>query len=236
MRRVLPLVWIMACNRTAHPTSTPPAEHAHHGGHGGHPHHMDAMPHRFEDAEAWAKRFDDPTRDTWQKPDVVVASLELAATDVVADVGAGTGYFAMRLAKAVPQGKVLASDVEPDMVRYLGERAKRDALTNVVPILGVADDPKLTEPANLVLMCNVAHHVADRVAFFTHVREQLATGGRVVIIDFEPDAPEDAPGPPKAMRIAAKALAAELGQAGLVLAAEDHDQLPYQYVLQFRAR
>src|SRR6476469_3097260 len=83
------------------------AEHHHHGEHG--------MPHRFENADEWAKVFDDPARDAWQKPDAVLDALELAPTMTVADVGAGTGYFSVRLARRVPHGRVIATDIEPDM-------------------------------------------------------------------------------------------------------------------------
>ena len=231
---VLGLVAMACKHHGAAPGATPPGDA--HDGQSHTTHQMHQMHHRFEDAETWAKRFDDPSRDAWQKPDAVTAALGLSPSDIVADVGAGTGYFAVRLAKAVPDGKVFASDVEPDMVRYLGERARRDGIANLVAVQGKADDPALPEPANLVLLCNVAHHIGDRVAFFGRIRSQLAANGRIVIVDFEPDAPDDAPGPPKAHRLAAAALIAELERAGFVLAGEDHELLPYQYVLQFRLR
>ena len=121
MRTLLPLFLLVGCHPHASVSHPPAASHEH-----GHGHRAHEMPHRFEDAEAWAKRFDDPSRDAWQKPDAVIANLALPPGATVADVGAGTGYFAVRLARAVPQGKVFASDIEPDMVRYLGERAGRD--------------------------------------------------------------------------------------------------------------
>ena len=91
----------------------PPA-HAHHGDHH----------HRFDDAAAWSKVFDDPARDAWQKPAAVVSAMTIAPGMTVADVGAGTGYFEPHLSKAVgPSGKVLAIDIETDMVRWTNERA-----------------------------------------------------------------------------------------------------------------
>jgi ubiquinone/menaquinone biosynthesis C-methylase UbiE len=98
------------------------------------------MPHRFEHADAWAKQFDDPSRDAWQQPDKVITALALTPSMTVADVGAGTGYFTVRLARAVPQGEVIATDIEPDMVRYLGERAEREHLPNIRALLAGADD------------------------------------------------------------------------------------------------
>src|SRR5437016_2693448 len=75
--------------------------------------------HGFSDAQKWAHVFDDPKRDEWQKPHEVIKQLALAPHAVVADIGAGTGYFAARLANMLPQGLVYAVDIEPEMVRYL---------------------------------------------------------------------------------------------------------------------
>lgn len=190
------------------------------------------MQHRFEHADEWVARFDDPERDSWQKPDEVIAALALRPDDVVADVGAGTGYFTVRLAAAVPQGKVIASDVEADMVRHLRERAAKAGLANVVAVQGDAADPKLPERAHVILLVDVLHHIADRPAFFTTLGQSLAEGGRIVIVDFEPDAPEDGPGPPRKHRLAVDAVVREASAAGLRARGSVGDTLPYQYVLQ----
>jgi len=199
-----------------------------HDGHG-HGHH-----HRFEDAEAWAKQFDDPSRDAWQRPEAVLDFMGLPADARVADLGAGTGYFTMRLARRVPRGQVLANDVEPDMVRYLGERAAREGLDNVIPIQGKPDDPALPEAVDVAFMCNVAHHIEDRTEYFRKLAAQLRPGGRVVVVDFEKDAPDDVPGPPPAMRVAKDALVAELVRAGFELVRTDGDILPHQYIVELR--
>jgi ubiquinone/menaquinone biosynthesis C-methylase UbiE len=209
------------------PAATPNA--AHHG-HGHHRHH------RFDDAEAWAKQFDDPSRDAWQKPEAVIDFIAPAADAVVADLGAGTGYFAVRFAKRVPQGRVLANDIEPDMVRYLGERAAKDGLTNLVAVLGTADAPGLTESVDVAFMCDVYHHIEDRAAYFTKVVDRLQPGGRVVIVDFKKDAPADIPGPPPAMRVSQDDVVEELSAVGLKLSRADRDTLPYQYVLELSVR
>ena len=190
------------------------------------------MQHRFEHADEWVARFDDPERDAWQKPDEVIAALALRPNDIVADVGAGTGYFTVRLAKAVPQGKVIASDVEADMVRYLRERATKAGLANVVAVQGDATDPKLPEHAHVILLVDVLHHIEDRGAYFTTLAGQLADGGRIVIVDFEPDAPADGPGPPREHRLAVDAVVREASAAGLRARGTVSDTLPYQYVLQ----
>ncbi|AKJ08207.1 Methyltransferase type 11 [Archangium gephyra] len=135
------------------------------------------MPHRFENAEEWAKRFEEPERDAWQKPDEVVKALSLPADAKVADIGAGTGYFAVRLARAVPQGRVYGVDIEPDMVRYMGERAKRENLGNLEAVLGEPGDAKLPEPVDVALVVDTYHHIGDRVVYLKRLGEKLRPGG-----------------------------------------------------------
>lgn len=185
--------------------------------------------HAFSDAEKWARIFDDPEREAWQKPDGVIRTLRLPAEATVADIGAGTGYFAVRLARAVPSGRVFAVDAEPDMVRYLGERARLAGLANLVPVQGEPNDPKLPAPVDVVLVVNTYHHIAGRVEYFRRLRASLKPGGRVAIIDYRPEAPA---GPPPAMRIASAAVTQELVRAGYVLVGT-HSLLPYQYFLVF---
>jgi SAM-dependent methyltransferase len=186
--------------------------------------------HSFGNAEKWAHVFDDPERDAWQKPHEVIEALSLKPDARVADVGAGTGYFSARLANMLSQGRVYAVDIEPDMVRYLGERAKREKLQNLLPIAGAPADPKLPEKVDLVLLVDVYHHIEERVAYFRRLRESLRPGGRVAIIDFRIDSPE---GPPRAARIGPDAVVAEMTSAGYLVAAE-HAFLPRQYFLIFR--
>src|SRR5262249_56052324 len=82
--------------------------------------------HRFSDAERWSKIFDDPARDAWQKPREVISALAVAPDAAVADIGSGTGYFAVRLARAAPKGVVYGVDTEPSMVRYLDHPPNHD--------------------------------------------------------------------------------------------------------------
>jgi ubiquinone/menaquinone biosynthesis C-methylase UbiE len=173
------------------------------------------MPHRFEDAERWAQVFDDPARDAWQQPDALVAALGLKAGEVVADVGAGTGYLERRLATAVgPKGRVIAVDIEPDMVQYLAERAAREGTPQVEARLGAPSDPKLgPAEVDVVLLVDTYHHVADRVAYFTALKSSMKPGGRLVVVDFRPDGDPEL-GPPAAHRMSAEQVAAELAQAG----------------------
>ena len=104
-----------------------------HNDRGNHTKSEGAFHRRFQDAEKWAKEFDDPERDTWQKPQEILDALHLEQTSTLADVGAGTGYFSVRIAKRIPQATIFAADVEPDMVRYLGERAQHDRMPSTCP-------------------------------------------------------------------------------------------------------
>ena len=195
--------------------------------HGDQPHHQ-----RFDDAERWSRVFDDPARDAWQKPGEVIRALALAPDAVVADIGAGTGYFAMRLARAVPQGRVYGADLEPDMVRFLGERAAKEGLANVRPVRAAESGPNLPEPVDLALVVDTYHHIVRRPAYFGALKAQLRPGGRVAIVDFTLDSPT---GPPRRHRVPPEAVKAELERAGYRLLAE-HGFLPHQYFLVFAPR
>lgn len=185
--------------------------------------------HLFRDAEKWAQVFDDPERDAWQKPHEVIQALALKPDAVVADLGAGTGYFAARLATMLPKGKVYAADVEPDMVKYLDARAKREGLKNMIAVAAAPGDARLPAKADLVLLVDVYHHIGDRERYFRKLAGSLAPGGRLAVIDFRLDSRR---GPPKSSRIAPERVKAELTAAGYALAAE-HAFLPDQYFLVF---
>jgi SAM-dependent methyltransferase len=188
--------------------------------------------HSFSGAEQWAHVFDDPKRDAWQKPHEVIQALSLEPDAVIADVGSGTGYFAVRLANMVPKGRVYGVDLEPDMVKYLAERAKREKRDNVVAIAGAPDDPRLPEKADLVLLVDVYHHIDDRERYFRNLRASLKPGGRIAVIDFRMESPD---GPPRAARIAPQRVIDELDRAGYQVA-KRHEFLPNQYFLVFQPR
>ena len=186
--------------------------------------------HSFGGAEQWAQIFDDPNRDSWQKPHEVIQALALKPDAVVADIGSGTGYFSARFANMVPKGRVYGVDTEPDMVKYLSERAKREGLRNITAVAGAPDNPRLPEKADLIILVDVYHHVENRERYFRQLQQSLKPGGRLAVIDFRMDSPE---GPPKSARIAPDRVKAELKSAGYALA-QEHSFLPNQYFLVFR--
>ncbi|HEY3445288.1 MAG TPA: class I SAM-dependent methyltransferase [Myxococcales bacterium] len=188
-----------------------------------------AARHRFERAEEWAPRFEDPLRDQWQRPDEVIAALALKADARIADIGAATGYFPVRLARALPAAKVWGVDVEPSMVEYLRKRAKDEALGNLEAVLGTPEDPKIAGPVDLVLLVDTYHHLDDRVTYFRRLAPVFAKGGRLAVIDFRPDSKM---GPEH--KLAPEKVSEELVKAGYALV-QDHPFLPEQYFLVFEA-
>lgn len=237
MTRASPPLWLLPCASLASACATtpahPPAGTAHashapqHGPHGAqHPHH------RFDDAARWSAVFDDPARDAWQRPDEVLRLLALAPDARVADVGAGTGYFSVRIAPAVPQGRVWAVDLEPAMVHHVRHRAEQGRLHNLFAVLGTPDDAMIPERVDVVLVVDTNHHIDARPAYYRRLALSLRPGGRVVIIDYTPDAPE---GPPPEMRLSPAQVDAEMTAAGYARVG-DATLLPRQYVLTYSPR
>lgn len=196
----------------------------------GHHGEKPGMHHSFAGAEQWAERWDSAERDAWQKPEAVIAAMKLAPDARIADIGAGTGYFTMRFARAVPAGKVYAIDIEPDMVRYLGERAQREGLANVEVVAAEPNDPKLSQAVDVIFLCNTYHHIDQRKAYFGELRGRLAPGGRLVIVDFKLDSPH---GPPVEHRMSMDEVQRELTEAGYRLVSGDEETLPNQYLAVF---
>ncbi|MCX7142682.1 MAG: class I SAM-dependent methyltransferase [Proteobacteria bacterium] len=186
----------------------------------------------FQDIGAWSNRLEDPARDQTQKPDQVVAALRLAKNAVVADIGSGTGYFTVRLARAVPEGRVYGADSEPKMVQYLRERGSAEGLTNMVSVQATRADPALPEPVDLALIVNVQSMVKNPEDYFRRLRTNLKPGGQVAMIAYRPEA---VTGSPLAMRVPAEQVKRDMAQQGYALAAE-HDFLPDQYFLVFRSQ
>lgn len=194
----------------------------------------DATSHQsFTDVEKWKRILDDPKRDEWQKPQQVVEALGLGPGNIVADLGAGTGYLERYLSKAVaPGGIVLAIDTEPEMVRQLGQRALKEGTANVVPVLALPQEPFLPPGrADRVLIVDTFHHIDDRIRYVRRLADALAPGGSVVIIDFHK---RPLPvGPPPQHKLARDFVVDEMKQAGFRLA-DEKTFLPYHYFLFFQ--
>jgi cyclopropane fatty-acyl-phospholipid synthase-like methyltransferase len=189
----------------------------------------DHMEHRFDDPERYAKSFDSPERDAWQMPGRVIEALNLAADASVADIGAGTGYFTVRLAKAAPRGTVYAVDIEPSMLEHIRKRAEAEQLQNIVTVRAETSGPNLPKPVDLAIVVDTYHHLPNRPRYFRDLRKGLTASGRVAIVDFRKDSPS---GPPPAFRFEAEQIVDEMKQAGFRLAAR-HDFLPRQHFLVF---
>jgi ubiquinone/menaquinone biosynthesis C-methylase UbiE len=193
-------------------------------------HQPDHLQHRFDDAERFSRSFDDPERDAWQMPSRVIDALGLKPDATVADLGAGTGYFSVRLAKVVPQGTVYAVDIEPAMLDFLRKRVAAENATNVSPVQAEASDPRLPRPVDAVLIVNTYHHLPNRVSYFTTLRRSLTSSGLVAIVDYHKNSPS---GPPVEFRFEATQIIDEMRAAGYRLEAQ-HDFLPRQHFLVFR--
>ncbi len=194
--------------------------------------HTPASQQRFEDIERWVKIFEDPKRDEWQKPEEVVQFLNLKPGDVIADIGAGTGYFTRRFAVSVGStGKALGLDVEPSMVQYMEEDAAKLNLINYKAKLVKPDDPDLKpHSVDIIFLCNTYHHIENRVDYFKKISKNLKTNGRLVIVDFYKDMDF---GPPRDHKLAKDVVLKEMKQAGYHLK-KDLKFLPYQYYLEFK--
>jgi SAM-dependent methyltransferase len=175
-----------------------------------------------------------PDREAWQQPELIMDLLRIADGAAVADVGAGGGWFTVRLARRVgPNGLVYAEDIQPQMLESINRRVRREGLANVRTIRGTPTDPQLPSPLDAVLIVDVYPAVAveDRVTLLGHLVPPLKPGGRVGIVDFKLDG--GGPGPPLAERVEPEAVVRDAQAAGLrLLVREDLD---YQYVLVFVA-
>jgi arsenite methyltransferase len=175
-------------------------------------------------APAAAKRvaYEGIARDRCQQPERVIAALAITPGARVADLGSGDGYFTWHLARAVgPSGRVYAVDVDGELHAYLAKRAVRVGLAQIATVLAAHDGAQLPGRVDLVFTCNTYHHLEDRVAYFSRLREKyLAPGGRLAVIDFRPGTFAHATDPALIER--------ELGKAGFRKIAR-HDFIERQW-------
>jgi len=165
-------------------------------------------------------------RDAWQMPDEVLAALALPPDAVVADVGAGGGFFSEYFSRHLDRGHVYATDVQDEMIERLEKRVRHEHLDNVSVVRGSFDDPGLPEGCcDLVFFSSVYKEIDGRPSYLRRVSRLLRPGGRVAILEFRPDA--KGTGPPIADRLSTTAIEAELESAGFALI-EQYDFLPRQ--------
>jgi ubiquinone/menaquinone biosynthesis C-methylase UbiE len=174
-----------------------------------------------------------PDRDAWQRPDQIMDALQIGESSVVADLGAGGGWFTVRLAQRVrPNGHVYAEDIQPQMVQAIERRVQRDGFQKEVTTRrGTADDPKLPDGAlDAVLIVDAYHEIERPVMLLQNVRKSLKPTGVVAIINFKKDG--GGPGPDMETRVDSEKVVADAAAAGLELRRRE-SFLRYQYMLTF---
>ncbi|MEL7074397.1 MAG: class I SAM-dependent methyltransferase [Cyanobacteria bacterium J06648_1] len=138
-------------------------------------------------AMMWLER---ESRQEQEKPDLTVENLHLKPNDVVADIGAGSGYFSFRMAQQVPQGKVYAVDIQPEMLEAIGDRQSEQAVTNIEKVLGTEDNPQLPPASvDLAFMVDAYHEFAYPREMMEGIFEALKPGGRVVLLEYRKENP-----------------------------------------------
>lgn len=190
----------------------------------------DVFHHEFDDVEVLVERFDSDEREEWQMPERVINALDLHPAATVIEVGAGTGYFAVRLARHLPDGKLIAVDKQAKLVAYMQSRARRLGLTNLeAQLVAEKGGINASEGADLILSVDMYHHIPDRVLYFSNLIKHLMADGRVAIIDRK----TNSPGSAEFNRVSPGAVKDEMRNAGFKPVA-DFDFLPHQYFLVFQ--
>jgi arsenite methyltransferase len=125
-------------------------------------------------------------RAIWQKPDTIIENLKLDSTTIIADIGAGDGYFTFRFEKAIGSaGKVYAIEIDYQKYELLVREVEERGSSTVFPILGQTNDPLIPEKADILFLCHAFHHIEDRVNYFIGLKKYLKEGGRVAIVELD---------------------------------------------------
>jgi SAM-dependent methyltransferase len=174
-----------------------------------------------------------PEREQEEHPDAALDAIGIVKGSTVADIGAGVGYMTWRLAERVgPRGKVYGNDIQPEMLRQLRRNMEQRHLSNVEPLLGAIDDPKLpAHSLDLVLMVDVYHEFSEPQAMLRHIRESLRPDGRLVLLEYRGEDPAVPIRPEHKMTI--DQVKAELGPEGFRLDRVS-EVLPRQHILIFK--
>ena len=177
---------------------------------------------------SWLER---PEREQEERTDLLLQALDLKPTDVVADIGAGTGFFTFLMAPKLPQGKVLAVDIQPEMIGYLNEGKAKRKIANVQPILGTESDPKLAaNSVDLAILIDAYHEFSYPREMMSHIASSLKPGGRIALVEYRA---EDPTVPIKELhKLSVKQATKEMNALGLKLQKND-DRLPQQHIMFF---
>lgn len=227
----LGVAFIIACNQPQQVDDTPPVTV------------VDTLPEPPSDepeppeqSKSFEERLDEyenKDRVFWQKPDLIIDRLGDLSTQVVADVGAGSGYFARRLAHKAK--RVIAIDIDPQFISFMDSikvvELPRDVQERFETRLADPNDPKLENgEADIVLIVNTYLYIQDRVAYMQRLKEGLNEGGKVVIIDFKKKRiPLN--NPPQGLRVPLFQVEYELAEAGYTRVISDDTSLDYQYIV-----
>jgi ubiquinone/menaquinone biosynthesis C-methylase UbiE len=177
----------------------------------------------------WLERAE---REDEERPRLVLEALEIRAGQTVADLGCGSGYYAFRMSQLVgPSGKVQAIDVEPRMLQFVRERAQRESIANIEPVLAAANDPNLQpNSVDLLLMVDVYHELEHPYEVMQKVRDALKPGGRVALVEYRAEDPKVMIKP--VHKMTEKQIIAEMRAAGL-RHAKTVRTLPLQHLVIF---
>ncbi|OOP56543.1 MAG: hypothetical protein AYP45_08655 [Candidatus Brocadia carolinensis] len=175
---------------------------------------------------------EDPGRDVWQKPDEVLNALDMKRGQVVADIGAGSGYLTAKLSERVGEsGLVYAVDIQQEMIDYTKKKLMDRGLKNVVAILGDVNDPKLPpEKTDTIILLSTYHEIARPIEFVKKLKLALKPRGKLAILEFTDESPI---GPPLKFRLPEDVVMHEMQQADFTLLQKYTLLLPYQYFLVF---
>lgn len=174
-----------------------------------------------------------PEREREEQPEKAISALEIPKGVTVADIGAGVGYYSWRLADVVgPSGRVYANDIQPEMIRLLKQNIATKGITNVIPVLGAVDDPRLPKGAiDLALLVDVYHEFSEPQKMLDKIRESLKPGGRLVLLEFRKEDPTVPIRPEHKMSVAE--VKAEVEPEGFKLD-KVLEILPWQHIIIFR--
>lgn len=175
-------------------------------------------------------------REAQDHPDVVIETMKLKNGDVVAEIGAGTGYYTRRVARAIaPEGTVWANDIQPEMLEIMAEYLERDGIKNVRQVLGDEDDPKL--PAGTfdwILLVDVYHEIQQPEPMLAKIRDALKPDGRVALVEYRAEG-TSAASVSRSHRMSKEEIRAEWEPAGFEVV-DVVDELPRQHMFVFKRR